>query len=67
MLLAMNRNSQNQIHSLLFELDEIDCVATAPTKQIRRSEILEEILAVVAVALKGPSDPAARLDEGRWL
>lgn len=67
MLLAMNRDPQNEIHSLLFELDEIDCIAAAPIKQIRRSEILEEILAVVAVALKAPTDPAARLDEGRWL
>ena len=67
MLLAMNGTPQSQIHSLLFELDEIDCIATAPTKQTRRSEILEEILAVVSVALKAPTDAAARLDEGSWL
>jgi hypothetical protein len=62
----MSYDLEQRIESLLAELDQ--CPASALNEsQMRRSEILEEILLMVALSLEANQMALSRAKLGRWV
>ena len=65
-MLAMTYTAEQTVKSLLAELDQVP-MSSVSVSQTRRSEILEEILRLIALSLEAQQRADDIAKHGRWV